>query len=67
MAISKVIFGDQTLIDITDTDASASNVYVGKKFYDAAGNLITGTAEVTVDGTKLIMPIGLINVEGETL
>ena len=37
MAISKVIYGNQTLIDITDTDATATTVQAGRKFYNGAG------------------------------
>lgn len=42
MAISKVIYGNQTLIDITSTDASATSVQVGRKFYNSAGEAVTG-------------------------
>ena len=62
MAVSKVIYGNQTIIDITDTDASAANVFSGKKFHDSAGEVVVGTAEVTVDGTTLVMPSGLITI-----
>jgi len=37
MAINKVVFGDSTLMDISDTNASASDVAVGKVFYAANG------------------------------
>ena len=44
MAINKVVFGNDTLIDITDTTATASDVQHGKYFYDATGSKIEGTA-----------------------
>ena len=44
MAINKVVFGNDTLIDITDTTATASDVQHGKYFYDASGVKIEGTA-----------------------
>jgi hypothetical protein len=37
-------------------------VFSGKKFYDSAGEVVIGTAEVTVDGTTLVMPSGLITI-----
>ena len=44
MAINKVVYGGNTLIDITDTTATASDVFTGKMFYGANGNVVTGTA-----------------------
>lgn len=44
MAVNKVVYGGNTLIDITDTTATASDVFAGKMFYGANGNAITGTA-----------------------
>ena len=44
MAISKVVFGDSTLIDITDTTATSSDVLRGKFFYDSAGIKVEGSA-----------------------
>lgn len=44
MAVNKVVYGGNTLIDITDTTATASDVFAGKKFYGANGSAITGTA-----------------------
>lgn len=43
MAINKVLFGNSTLIDITDTTAEATNVQSGKQFHDKTGELVTGT------------------------
>lgn len=44
MAISKVVYGNTTLIDITDTTATASDVNTGKYFYLSNGEKIQGTA-----------------------
>ena len=48
MAINKVVFGGSTLIDITDTTATASDVLNGKYFYAADGSKVQGTATSSV-------------------
>ncbi|MBP3890985.1 MAG: hypothetical protein J6D29_02310 [Solobacterium sp.] len=45
MAINKVTYGNQTLIDLTDSTLSSSNELVnGVTAYDRSGTLLTGTA-----------------------
>ena len=43
MAINKVVYGNDTLIDITDTTAEASDVAAGEVFYNNAGVRSVGT------------------------
>ena len=52
MAISKIIFGDQTLIDLTEDTVSQENLLSGFTAHNSKGELITGTFEPK----KLITP-----------
>lgn len=46
MAINKVVYGNQTLIDLTDSTLTSSDELVeGVTAYDRSGNRITGTAD----------------------
>lgn len=44
MAVNKVVYGTSTIIDISDTTATADKVLQGYDFYDAGGVKQTGTA-----------------------
>ena len=50
---NKIIYGDQTLMDITDTTASTEDVLEGQVFYSASGARSVGTltdATITTHG-----------------
>lgn len=58
MGVNKVIYGNDTLIDLTEDTAEASNVQEGYKFHTKAGNqaigalkLPSGTRTITANGT----------------
>lgn len=45
MAVNKVAFFGNTIMDISDTTADESSVVAGKQFYKANGARATGTAD----------------------
>lgn len=45
MAVNKVVYSGDTLMDISDTTATESSVVKGKTFYKANGVRATGTAD----------------------
>ena len=60
MENNKVIYGGETLIDLSQDTVIAEKMYKGITAHAANGSIITGNAEVTVENTKLIMPDGFI-------
>ena len=54
--VNRVDFGNRTVMDISDTTASASDVMSGKKFYTASGTPTTGTLNVV----DIVYPVGAI-------
>lgn len=67
MAINKVEFGDQTLIDLTSDTVTQQDVLNGKSFHTPDGVQRSGTAsipvsDVTVDGTSVVNAQGVAEV-----
>ena len=60
--INQIIYGTSTLIDLRNDTVTPNRMFKGDQAHAADGSIITGTAEVKVEGTKLIMPEGLIQV-----
>ena len=72
MGINKVVYGNTTLMDITDTTAAAEDVKAGKYFYNAsgvrtAGSAVEGVVDVEVDGTSVVNAnkIAVIDLSGK--
>lgn len=57
MAINKVEFGGNTLIDITDTTAVAADVLSGKYFYTSAGVKTEGTGSGGLSNSDAILSV----------
>lgn len=45
MAVNKVIYGDRTLVDLTQDSVNEDNLLEGETAHDASGNPVTGTAK----------------------
>lgn len=46
MAVNKVVFGDQTIMDISDSTVNANNLLSGVKAYGANGEAVTGAVVI---------------------
>lgn len=44
-SINKIVYGNQTLIDLTNTTLSSNLAKRGYDFYDATGSLVSGTLD----------------------
>ncbi|MBO6270826.1 MAG: tail fiber protein [Clostridium sp.] len=70
--VNRVEFGDQVVMDISDTTASASDVLSGKKLYTSSGAPATGTlvpgtiTEVQANGTS-VATSGIANIPAASL
>ena len=60
--INKVEYGGTVLLDLTGDTVTADKLYKGITAHQKDGSIITGTAEVTVVGKKLVLPEGLITI-----
>lgn len=76
MAVSKVVYGGNTLIDLTGDTVAADKLLSGYTAHDAAGNAITGTAtagggglpaEIVAGDTPVLMDSGSYQASGTSL
>lgn len=64
MGVSKVIYGDNTLVDLTGDTVAAEKMLSGTTAHDKAGNAITGTiatktaSNMTASGATVTAPAG---------
>lgn len=65
MAINKVIYGGNTLIDLTGDTVTASDILAGKKAHDKSGAQITGECTYDSDTTDATAAAGDI-LSGQT-
>lgn len=56
MGVSKVIYGNSTLIDISGDTVTANSLLKNVTAHKADGTPITGNAGAYVDGTTLYIP-----------
>jgi hypothetical protein len=54
--VNKVVYGDTTLIDISDTTATADKIIQGYTAYGADGRKITGTTPQVHNQKKTVTP-----------
>lgn len=54
MGVNKVVYSDQTLIDLTSDTVDAASLRAGLVAHNASGSQITGTA-VVADGVKMLL------------
>lgn len=67
MAISKVVFGNNTLIDITDSDVTPDNLLLGNTGYKKDGSKVQGNVGIKVEGNKLIFNGPIFSVSGRAV
>ncbi|MBQ6475488.1 MAG: hypothetical protein IJJ34_04685 [Clostridia bacterium] len=65
MAKNKVVFNSNTLIDLTDTTATAADVETGKYFYTNAGVRTQGTLSFSTIYTGGTTPDASLGVNGD--
>lgn len=65
MAINKVIYGGETLIDLTGDTVTADKILSGFTAHDKGGSPITGTCEYDVDSSDATAAVAEI-LQGKT-
>lgn len=65
--VNKVVYGNNTLIDLTDSTITEDNVLMNYEGYDASGNKITGKVGVKYEDGYLIFNGPLYSYENGRL
>lgn len=65
MAINKVIYGSETLIDLTGDTVTPDTLLDGQTAHDKSGEVITGTCQYDVDSTDATAAVAEI-IDGKT-
>lgn len=67
MAISKVVFGDQTLIDLTSDTIESSKMIVGRTAHNAAGESIEGSLPWRLMVQNTVVALDRVTLNGNTV
>lgn len=67
MAISKVVFGDQTLIDLTSDTIESSKMITGRTAHNAAGESISGSLPWRLMVQNTVVALDRANLNGNTV
>ena len=62
MAVNRVIYGSETLIDLTSDTVTPDKLFTGVTAHSASGEVITGSASANVTDETLVIPEGLLEV-----
>lgn len=65
MAINKVVYGQNTVMDITDTTAVSNDVVNGKYFYLANGQKVMGNLSFVTYYTGSSEPVSSLGSNGD--
>lgn len=65
MAVSKVVYGGEALIDLTGDTVTADRLLAGVTAHDAAGNAVTGAVVTQVYRTGSGAPDDALGVDGD--
>lgn len=63
MAVNKVVYGGDTLVDLSADTVTADKLAAGYTAHDKSGAVVTGTAQASVEGEVLTVAFGIVAEE----